>query len=95
VAVVVFWGTVTGAAAVPDVQGAVTGRPPTALLVEEKVQLEALATVADTETDPPADGTGEGDATRLEMAGAPAALTVMVSVLEALLVPSLAVSLTL
>jgi len=94
-AAVVFSGTFGAAEAVPDEQDTVTGRPMIPELVEENVQLEEWATVAETVTVPPVHGTGEGVAVSVVTEGAGGALTVMVSVLEALLVPALAVSFTL
>jgi hypothetical protein len=67
--VVVLSGTFTSVVADPDVHETVTGRPVTAVLADEKVQLDALATVAERATDPPVQGTGEGLAAKPLIAG--------------------------
>jgi hypothetical protein len=70
---VVLDGTETVVVADPDVHETVAGRPVTAVLADEKVQLDALDTVAERVTDPPVQGTGDGLTVKPEIDGPVAA----------------------
>jgi hypothetical protein len=65
------------------------------VLADENVHLDALVTVAERVTDPPVQGTGEGLATKPEIDGGGAGLTVMTVVADVLDLAILATSFTL
>lgn len=62
-------GTITVVEAVPCEHGTVTGRPDTAVFLDENVQVTALSTVAVSVAAPPVDGTGDGLETKAEITG--------------------------
>jgi len=91
---VVLTGTETETIGKPPVHDTVAGRPVTAVLDDEKVQVDALVTLAARVTAPPVQRTEEGLAPKLEIDGADAGLTLIVVVAAVLDAAALATSFT-